>query len=170
MVDWSREKFIKHFLIGENLSLVTCRQSTDEYYSTVQISKYMIDNRYHFSYKGTASQFPLYLYSETNGQLSTEETAACVPNLNPEIVNTIAKQLGLTFVAEKEPEGNVCIANNKEVRPEFRQIFAPIDILDYIYAVLHSPTYRSTYKEFLKIDFPKIPYQKTLKPSGNWSN
>ncbi len=38
--------------------------------------------------------------------------------------------------------------------------FAPIDLLDYIYAVLHSPTYRNKYKEFLKIDFPKIPYPK----------
>ena len=35
---------------------------------------------------------------------------------------------------------------------------SPEDILDYIYAVLHSPTYRETYKEFLKIDFPRIPY------------
>jgi predicted helicase len=38
--------------------------------------------------------------------------------------------------------------------------FAPIDLLDYIYAVLHSPTYREKYKEFLKIDFPRIPYPK----------
>lgn len=36
--------------------------------------------------------------------------------------------------------------------------FYPKDILDYIYAVLHSPTYRETYKEFLKIDFPRVPY------------
>jgi len=36
--------------------------------------------------------------------------------------------------------------------------FAPIDILDYIYAVLHSPNYREKYKEFLKIDFPRVPY------------
>jgi very-short-patch-repair endonuclease len=36
--------------------------------------------------------------------------------------------------------------------------FAPIDLLDYIYAVLHSPTYRERYKEFLKIDFPRVPY------------
>jgi very-short-patch-repair endonuclease len=36
--------------------------------------------------------------------------------------------------------------------------FAPIDLLDYIYAVLHSPTYREKYKEFLKIDFPRVPY------------
>jgi very-short-patch-repair endonuclease len=36
--------------------------------------------------------------------------------------------------------------------------FSPIDILDYIYAVLHSPNYREKYKEFLKIDFPRVPY------------
>ncbi|HMS42319.1 MAG TPA: DUF559 domain-containing protein, partial [Pyrinomonadaceae bacterium] len=38
--------------------------------------------------------------------------------------------------------------------------FAPIDILDYIYAVLHSPSYREKYKEFLKIDFPRVPFPK----------
>ena len=38
--------------------------------------------------------------------------------------------------------------------------FAPIDLLDYIYAVLHSPKYREKYKEFLKIDFPRVPYPK----------
>ena len=36
--------------------------------------------------------------------------------------------------------------------------FSPIDLFDYIYAVLHSPSYRETYREFLKIDFPRIPY------------
>lgn len=40
------------------------------------------------------------------------------------------------------------------------EVFAPIDILDYIYAVLHSPMYREKYKEFLKIDFPRVPYPK----------
>ncbi len=34
----------------------------------------------------------------------------------------------------------------------------PEQILDYIYAVLHSPSYREKYKEFLKIDFPRVPY------------
>lgn len=37
---------------------------------------------------------------------------------------------------------------------------APENILDYIYAVLHSPHYRETYKEFLKIDFPRVSYPK----------
>lgn len=39
----------------------------------------------------------------------------------------------------------------------------PEDIFDYIYAVLHSPTYREKYKEFLKIDFPRVPYPKDKK-------
>jgi len=38
--------------------------------------------------------------------------------------------------------------------------FAPVDLLDYIYAILHSPSYREKYKEFLKIDFPRVPYPK----------
>ena len=60
-------------------------------------------------------------------------------------IKQIADKLGLTFTNEKETTENT---------------FAPIDILDYIYAVLHSPTYREKYKEFLKIDFPRVPYPK----------
>ena len=41
---------------------------------------------------------------------------------------------------------------------ERMQSFAPIDIIDYVYAILYSPTYREKYKEFLKIDFPRVPY------------
>jgi len=36
--------------------------------------------------------------------------------------------------------------------------FTPENLFDYIYAVLHSKNYRETYKEFLKIDFPKVPF------------
>lgn len=34
----------------------------------------------------------------------------------------------------------------------------PENLFDYIYAVLHSPAYRKRYAEFLKSDFPRIPY------------
>ena len=33
----------------------------------------------------------------------------------------------------------------------------PEDIFNYTYSVLHSPSYRSRYAEFLKIDFPRLP-------------
>jgi predicted helicase len=86
--------------------------------------------------------FPLYLYPENKDQQSTDGSKRR-PNLNPEIVTAIAKGLGLQFTDEKEDTPNT---------------FAPIDLLDYIYAVLHSPEYREKYKEFLKIDFPRVPY------------
>ena len=60
----------------------------------------------------------------------------------------IANKLGLIFTKEK--------GNTKDT-------FAPMDILDYIYAVLYSPAYREKYTEFLKIDFPRVPYPKDKK-------
>lgn len=37
------------------------------------------------------------------------------------------------------------------------------DIFRYIYAVLHAPTYRQRYAEFLKIDFPRVPLTRDVK-------
>ncbi len=39
--------------------------------------------------------------------------------------------------------------------------YAPEQILGYIYAILHAPTYRSRYAEFLRIDFPRIPFAES---------
>ncbi len=60
-----------------------------------------------------------------------------IPNLDKEIWNKINESIG---------------AKEGETSPE--------NILDYIYAVLHSLAYREKYKEFLKIDFPKVPFPK----------
>jgi predicted helicase len=95
--------------------------------------------------------FPLYLYPEESNQISTENSSTKrTPNLNLKIVDEIAKKLGLTFVEDHEIL--------KQVQHD--KFFSPLDLLDYIYAVLHSPTYRDKYKEFLKIDFPRVPYPK----------
>jgi predicted helicase len=73
----------------------------------------------------------------------------------------------LVFVSEKSISGTKVPLPNESfgsgVSTPQNETFAPIDILDYIYAVLHSPTYRETYKEFLKIDFPRVPYPKNVK-------
>ncbi len=162
-----RHDIMRHFLKGDNLGLVTSRQCTDDW-------KHLIctNTPNDFNLTGTAGRygsgytFPLYLNLDTNTQQNAfENSVERVPNLNMEIVNEIAKGLGLEFTPEKE-DGNVCLANDKDVRSEYRTTFAPIDLLDYIYAVLHSPTYRKTYKEFLKIDFPRVPYPSPLTPKG----
>mgnify|MGYP003630191632 CR=1 FL=1 len=327
MVDWGREKYMQHLLNGKNIGLIMARQTTDENWNNVQVSKNMIDNRFHFSYKGIPTEFPLYLYPETKNQQLTTTKTERKPNLNKEIVTEIAKKLQLTFTNEKEENslplkksevinspplegcqtggvvlttinnqpiyrnfvenlpynaklsqlakdkrkegilsevlfwqqvhkgkfhnidfdrqriiGNYIVDfyiktlgliieidgsshDNKQVEDAKRQTylenlglkvyrildidvkknlavvmqeleqfivsnfaekttppcghpskegeffgafskrgkFAPIDILDYIYAVLHSPTYREKYKEFLKIDFPRVPYPKNAK-------
>src|SRR5690606_29445817 len=41
-----------------------------------------------------------------------------------------------------------------------------VAVFDYIYGVLHCSIYRRTYAEFLKIDFPRIPWPKT--PESFW--
>ncbi len=133
-------------MLKSNMALLLPRQAITELFGFF-VSKGLTD----INYTGTAGQFgagltfPLYIYSETSGQQAIGKTADRTPNLNSEIVNKITEKLGLTFTNEKETT---------------KDTFAPIDILDYIYAVLHSPTYREKYKEFLKIDFPRVPYPK----------
>ena len=119
------------------------------------ISSYIADIRVYScpGVQGTDYLFPLFLYPDTNKQQTLIETAERTPNLDKEIVSQMAEKLGLRFTNEKETDPGT---------------FAPIDILDYIYAVLHSPTYRDKYKEFLKIDFPGCLTQKMSKLSGNW--
>ncbi|KAF0128685.1 MAG: adenine specific DNA methyltransferase [Methylocystaceae bacterium] len=41
--------------------------------------------------------------------------------------------------------------------------FEAEEILGYIYAILHAPTYRRRYAEFLRIDFPRIPFADERK-------
>lgn len=127
-------------MFSENIGIIFNRQiEVDRNFTDIFVTKLMSD-KHSLSMKENNSFAPLYLYPDEKS-LDTERK----PNLNSEIVGELEKKLGLVFVGEKE-SGN--------------ETFAPIDILDYIYAVLHSPTYRETYKEFLKIDFPRVPYPK----------
>lgn len=74
-------------------------------------------------------------------------------DLTPEIITQMEDRIGLSFFPLKDSEGNVCMANNKEVRPEFRQNFSSIDILDYMYALLYSSDFRSVSKKSSDINF-----------------
>ena len=143
MVDWGREDVMNN-LVANNYSLVCVKIGRDETAHNYFISNSITDKSLTSSLDN-ANVFPLYLYPKTNGQQTIDQATERTPNLNSEIVKQIAEKLGLTFTNEKEST---------------KDTFAPIDILDYIYAVLHSPTYREKYKEFLKIDFPRVPYPK----------
>lgn len=147
----ARFSVMKHF-IGKNKNVGLCLMKTmvnTTDFKTVFITSFMMDKNY---YGFQSYIFPLYAYQENFGR---EEK---IPNLNAKIISEIEKGLDLRLVPEKE-NGNLCFSqNNNELQNEYKQSFAPIDVLDYIYAVLHSPSYREKYKEFLKIDFPRVPY------------
>lgn len=143
-------------LYGNNLSLLVLRQSRASNESNFFLTDYIYSKDV-VSMLDRATGFPLYTYQDQAGQqIINKETR--IPNLNTEILSKIEESMQLSFVPEKEVGGNVCMANSEEVRDDFKTSFAPIDLLDYIYAVLHSPEYREKYKEFLKIDFPRVPY------------
>ena len=131
-------------LLGKNYAISLVRRSRNNAFVLPYITNSIVDKCI-ISTLDNANIFPLYLYPVSNGQQKIEQNTERTPNLKTEIVKKIAMNLGLTFTNEKETTENT---------------FAPIDILDYIYAVLHSPTYREKYKEFLKIDFPRVPYPK----------
>ena len=145
-VAYPRSELFNHLNKNANVSLITCRQLSTFDFQHLFASRFVSDMcNISSQTKETGYIFSLYQYSEINAQQTISQTSERTPNINPEIVKQIANNLDLTFINEKETTENT---------------FAPIDMLDYIYAVLHSPTYREKYKEFLKIDFPRVPYPK----------
>jgi predicted helicase len=153
------DKVMKH-MKKENLALIVGRQGQvvgDMQWNLLSISNTIVDRN--IFYRGGCMAFPLYLYPESNSNdlFANQER---VPNLKMEIVDKIGEAIGRRFEASAQP--------SKGLKPlEGLITFTPEDVLDYIYAVLHTPTYRDTYKEFLKIDFPRVPYPKN---ASEWDN
>ena len=133
MVDWGRPEFMRHML-EENISLCFMRQFSGNIpYSHFLITEHMVDNRTFFSSKGIIQQAPLYVYPDKN-----------------------KKDLFNQHQNEKEP--NIPAAIFEKLQSVYRQKPSPEDILYYIYGVFYSNIYRTTYAEFLKIDFPRVPF------------
>ena len=155
-IERSRVETMRNFLHETNLGLVFKLGNAEINSVSAMVTKNIIDFR---SWSRPGMQggdyiAPLYLYPDTNGQTSIDQEYKRVPNLNMEMVEKIAKDLGLYFSPERPDYSHQTEETNQ---------FYPEDILDYIYAVLHSPSYREKYKEFLKIDFPRVPYPNDAK-------
>lgn len=144
-----RNETMKHFTLIDNLGLVTVRQQSTFNFQHIFIANSIMESgAISLQTKEWGFIFPLYVLqsnSEKPDLLQNEKSSIGprIPNLDRDIISRIVKKLSLSYTPEKE---------------ETEGTFAPIDILDYIYAVLHSPKYRTKYKEFLRIDFPRVPY------------
>ncbi len=141
---YSQNRIMRNLREIDNFALISGRQGQavgNMQWNLSFISNTISDQNIY--YRGGGSVFPLYIYTVVPEQQTINVVAYRAPNLNLEIIKQLEDKLALTFTKEKE-----MIENS----------FAPIDVLDYIYALLHSPSYREKYKEFLKIDFPRVPY------------
>ncbi|MCD6453043.1 MAG: N-6 DNA methylase [Dehalococcoidales bacterium] len=142
VIERTRSQVMRHMLAGKNLGLIVPRQVLGDFHHVFcsrNITNFnMLDTAGRF---GSGCLFPLYLYP-AEGEMQFD-SGNRHPNLNPEFIKAVSDKLGLEFIEDS--------------RGDFEQTFGPEDIFNYAYAVSHSPTYRTRYAEFLKIDFPRLP-------------
>jgi len=153
-MDYPRRELQDHVFKRPNLCLNTVRQTRMSQWGHAVVSDSPAPAVY-VELKDGSNVFPLYLYPRDNGRKGDQvELQVQVspwppgkdgrrPNLTPDFVTNIEKRAGLSFISDG--------------RGNLKKTFGPEDVFHYIYALLHSPTYRSRYAEFLKSDFPRIP-------------
>ncbi len=144
LVERPRHEVMNH-LLRSNVALVTTRQITNLDFCNLLVSEFPVEFKC-ASPDRNCSTFPLYLYTtpeDTAGTLFSQTETTRTANLTPAFVQAFSEKLGLEFV----PDG----------KGDLKKAFGPEDIFNYAYAVFHSPTYRTRYAEFLKIDFPRLP-------------
>lgn len=140
IIQRARDIIMRH-LLKENVALISMRQyiySTP--YSHAFISKSLIDRRIFISNRGAAHIFPLYLYNQQQDIYK--------PSLfHYEVGSNKVHNFKDSFIKDIEK-----VIKEKPVNYEI--------IFYYIYAILYSNIYRQKYNEFLKIDFPRVPFTK----------
>ena len=132
LVERLRKKIMQNMLTGDNIGLVSVRQSgsSDSWRHCFITEKIM--EACHISNKGGEINYlyPLYLYEDGVGK------------------------------NEKQKRENLDSKFRKWIDGHYGKKYSPEEILGCIYAILHSPNYRKKYAEFLRMDFPRIPFPK----------
>lgn len=132
LIGWPVPQVMQQYLRGENFGLLTSKAHRDSVFAHVFITNKPTD-AIHFSATtgSNAMNFPLYIYP-------SDEDLNNVRLINFDD-NLFSHMKGL---AKHEVHG----------LPD------EVDVFDYIYAVLHCNSYRILFSEFLKNDFPRIPW------------
>src|SRR5438132_1306144 len=87
---------------------------------------------------------------------SLRRTAERLLTEHPEIIITLSKRLGLMYKTERDVSENVCFIESEEVRPEFRETFIFVDVVNYLFGLAHSSAYHTNIKDFSYPDGPEI--------------
>lgn len=144
---WRTVKQVMRHMLKQNIALLWTRPMSPNYEFSVFTSSLLIDqcaigNK--SAGAGISYLGPLYLYPSeqevTSGLYKADERR---PNISLKFIADFEQKLRLKFVSDG--------------KGDLKNTFGPEDIFNYAYAIFHSPTYRTRYAEFLKIDFPRLP-------------
>ncbi len=111
--------------------------------------------------KNQIANLPTSIQELKNIAKQIENVIVALEKMNAEVaIISLQKQSSeklSNFIKQKEKElqeANRLQDTNYEPTPE--------EVFYYIYAILHSPSFRQKYAEFLKMDFPRIPFASDL--------
>ena len=142
-MDRPRRELIRHVAWRENICLLSPRQIG----TSVWLHGFIADSPPNDCLVSNRSReanyvFPLYLYPPPEGRGKSK--SGLFEDADP--------------FQGKERIENLSPKFRAFIDAKYKHPYSPEEILGYVYAVLHSPTYRETYLDFLKIDFPRIPF------------
>lgn len=137
LVELPRTETMQHLVGRRNVALLATRQVTSPPFNHVLVTRLVNEMKTCSHDRGT-NCFPLYL-EDGAGELQIGHGKR--PNFSADAFRVFEAALS---------EG----ASRRDGQSD---VLSPEDLLDYMYAVFHSPTYRSRYAEILKIDFPRVP-------------
>lgn len=134
-----------------NFAILTSRLTKGESFAHIFATR-LISEKILLSPKtsNNSFHFPLYIYASNmdkdtlfEDDQTTDTPASRKPNISTTFIEDFATKLKMQFISDGKGDR--------------KKTFGPEDIFNYIYAVFHSPSYRSRYTEFLKMDFPRLP-------------
>lgn len=168
LVDTASVPVCNHLFIDENLALHTPKIVNSSTFNHLIASDKPCEKKA-ASHDRATQMFPLWLKPSAGEPYRR-------PNIGRNWAQEFGKVIGLTYEdgiprGEQQSFGQDfrtpkaeqfgLLDRPWEGRCDLTRSFGPRDLFDYMYAVLHSPGYRSRYAEFLKSDFPRIPTPKT---------
>ncbi|WGJ14083.1 N-6 DNA methylase [Methylocapsa sp. D3K7] len=141
-----RRERVMHHMMHNNIGLLTCRQIASGHWEHVfaagcAADDCVISNRT----KERGYLFPLYLYHPPEG---SRRAKADLSRITESLVG-------------KSRIENIAPAFRKWLDEKYELHFSPEELFGYIYAILHAPTYRTKYVEFLRNDFPRVPFPES---------
>jgi len=119
---------IMNSMIRENLALVSVRRAASGAFNHVFASEHIVESRVTTSNRGISYVFPLYNYCRHSNG-----------EMRP-VANISRKLTGKLFY------------------PGLMPVVEPKTVFYYVYAVLFAAPYREKYLDYLKTDFPAIPF------------